>query len=34
LPGAAARVKITAGREAYLFRAWKLIWHWLRSVVW
>jgi putative peptide zinc metalloprotease protein len=34
LPGAAANVKITAGREAYLFRAWKVIWRWLRSVVW
>ncbi len=33
-PGAAAKIKITSGREAYLFRAWSLVWRWLRSVLW
>ena len=34
LPGAEARLKITARREAYAVRAWNVIWRWLRSVVW
>jgi putative peptide zinc metalloprotease protein len=33
-PGAGARVKITSGREAYLSRAWRVFWRWLRSVIW
>lgn len=34
LPGAAVRVKIKAARESYGSRAWKVLWHWLRSVIW
>lgn len=34
VPGAAANLKITSRREAYLSRAWSLIWRWFRSVVW
>jgi multidrug resistance efflux pump len=34
LPGAAARVKIRSAREGFLFRAWSLVWRWLRSIVW
>jgi putative peptide zinc metalloprotease protein len=33
-PGAEARLKIRSRREAYLVRAWNVIWRWLRSVVW
>jgi putative peptide zinc metalloprotease protein len=33
-PGAEARLKIRSHREAYLVRAWNVIWRWLRSVVW
>lgn len=33
-PGAEARLKISSRREAYLVRAWNVIWRWLRSVVW
>ncbi len=33
-PGSAAKIKITSRREAYLSRAWSLVWHWLRSVIW
>jgi putative peptide zinc metalloprotease protein len=33
-PGAQARLKIRARREAYLVRAWYVIWRWFRSVVW
>jgi putative peptide zinc metalloprotease protein len=33
-PGAEARLKIRTRREAYLVRAWNVIWRWLRSVVW
>ncbi len=34
LPGAATRVKIQSAREGFLFRAWSLVWRWLRSIVW
>jgi multidrug efflux pump subunit AcrA (membrane-fusion protein) len=34
LPGAQAKLKISSRREAYLVRAWNVIWRWLRSVVW
>jgi putative peptide zinc metalloprotease protein len=34
LPGAAAKVKIRSAREGFLFRAWSLVWRWLRSIVW
>ena len=34
LPGAAARVKIRADREAYGVRAWRVFWRWLRTIVW
>lgn len=33
-PGAEAKLKIRSRREAYLVRAWNVIWRWLRSVVW
>ena len=33
-PGAEANLKIRSRREAYLVRAWNVIWRWLRSVVW
>jgi putative peptide zinc metalloprotease protein len=33
-PGSGAKIKITSRREAYLVRAWSLVWHWLRSVIW
>ena len=34
LPGAQARVKLTARREGYLLRGWNILWRWFRSVVW
>jgi putative peptide zinc metalloprotease protein len=34
LPGAAVRVKIRADRESYGSRAWKVVWHWLQTVIW
>ena len=34
LPGAAARVKIRANREAYALRAGRVFWRWLRTVIW
>jgi putative peptide zinc metalloprotease protein len=34
LPGAAASVKIRSNREAYALRAWRVLWRWLRTIVW
>ncbi len=34
LPGAVARVRIHSDREAYAFRAWRIFWRWLRTIVW
>jgi putative peptide zinc metalloprotease protein len=34
LPGAAARIKIRSAREGFAFRAWSLVWRWIRSIVW
>ncbi|HEX9687657.1 MAG TPA: efflux RND transporter periplasmic adaptor subunit [Thermoanaerobaculia bacterium] len=34
IPGASARMKIRADREAYALRAWRLFWRWLRTILW
>jgi putative peptide zinc metalloprotease protein len=34
LPGAAAKVKIRSTREAYAVRAWRVLWRWLRTIIW
>ncbi len=34
LPGAAARIKIHANREAYASRIWSVLWRWLRTIIW
>jgi putative peptide zinc metalloprotease protein len=34
LPGTAAKVKIRSYREAYVLRAWRVLWRWLRSIAW
>jgi len=34
LPGAAAKVKIRSSREAYALRASRVLWRWLRTIIW
>jgi putative peptide zinc metalloprotease protein len=34
LPGAAVEVKIRSSRESFAFRAWKVFWRWIRTVLW
>jgi len=34
LPGMAGRAKITLGRKSYLWRSWRVLRHWLQTVIW
>jgi putative peptide zinc metalloprotease protein len=34
LPGMAGKAKITLGRKSYLWRSWRVLRHWLQTVIW
>jgi putative peptide zinc metalloprotease protein len=34
LPGMGGRAKISLGRKAYLWRGWRVLRHWLQTVIW
>jgi putative peptide zinc metalloprotease protein len=34
LPGMAGRAKISLGRRSYLWRSWRVLHHWLQTVIW
>ena len=34
LPGMAGKAKITLGRRSYVWRSWRVLYHWLQTIIW
>jgi len=34
LPGMSGRVKVYTQRRSYIERGWRVVWHWIRTIVW